>query len=178
LAAIKRARESDPLNLRINALEARMLHYAGRSDEAVEKARQTLELDPNYWFAHMWASAAYTEKGMFAEAVAAVHQARQLWRTGSHASAFEGYTLARWGKQAEARQMLAEMIYRSTDAVSGEAETNGREGIRNSAESPHTTAYLDTARTQHWHARSASRRKSVHELHSNRLGPSTSTAVI
>lgn len=110
LAAIKRARESDPLNLRINTLEARMLIYAGRLDEALAKTQQTLELDPNYWFAHLWASAAYTEKGMFAEAIASARQARQLWRAGSHAPAFEGYTLARWGKQAEARQVLTELL--------------------------------------------------------------------
>jgi tetratricopeptide (TPR) repeat protein len=110
LAAIKRARESDPLNLRINTLEARMLIYAGRLDEALAKTQQALELDPNYWFAYLWASAAYTEKGMFAEAIAAARQSRQLWGAGSHAPAFEGYALARWGKQAEARRVLMELL--------------------------------------------------------------------
>src|SRR5439155_27119409 len=70
LNEIKRARELDPLNLFIGAGEGQVLIQAGRLDEALASLQKTIELERNFWLAHMFASDAYTERGMFTEAIA------------------------------------------------------------------------------------------------------------
>src|SRR5438093_6924849 len=111
LAEVKRARELDPLNLRTNALEGQFLIHAGRADEALARLQKTFEMAPDYYFAHFFASSAYIEKGMFPEAIAEAQKARELsGPTNSHPVGFLGYALAKSGKQAEARAVLAELL--------------------------------------------------------------------
>jgi len=111
LAEVKRARELDPLNLRTNALEGQFLIHAGRADEALARLQKTFEMAPDYYFAHFFASSAYIEKGMFPEAIAEAQKARELsGPTNSHPVGFLGYALAKSGKQAEARAILAELL--------------------------------------------------------------------
>jgi TolB-like protein len=115
LAAIKRARELDPLNLRISVVEAQFLIYAGQIDEALFRSQKTLELDPNFWFARNYASSAYIEKGMYAEAINEARQARILNDGVTHPTAFLGYALAKSGKRAEARTELEALLKLSTE---------------------------------------------------------------
>ncbi len=114
LAEIKHARELDPLNLRIGALEGQFLTHAGQTDEALNRLQKTLELDPNFWLAHTFASAAYCEKGMYAEAITEARKARESTEV-SHPAAFLGYALAKSGKAAEARILLGELLKSSTE---------------------------------------------------------------
>jgi len=116
LAEVKRARELDPLNLRTNALEGQFLIHAGRANDALARLQKTFEMDPNYYFAHLFASSAYIDKGMFPEAIAQAQRARELsGPTNSHPMAFLGYALAKSGKQAEARAVLAELLKSSSE---------------------------------------------------------------
>jgi len=115
LAEIKRARELDPLNLRIGVVEAQFLIYAGQADEALFRSQKIFELDPDFSFAHSFASSAYIEKGMYPEAIAEARKGRVLSGGRSHAIAFEGYALAKTGKQAEARAVLDELLKLSTE---------------------------------------------------------------
>jgi tetratricopeptide (TPR) repeat protein len=115
LAAIKRARELDPLSLRINSIEGQFLTFAGQTDEALSRLKKTIELDPNFWFAHNFASSAYIEKGMYTEAIAEARKARELSGLSTHPTAFLGYALAKSGKQAEARTELAALLKLSTE---------------------------------------------------------------
>ena len=116
LAEVKRARELDPLNLRTNALEGQFLIHAGRADEALARLQKTFEMAPDYYFAHFFASSAYIEKGMFPEAIAEAQKARELsGPTNSHPMGFLGYALAKSGKQAEARALLAELLKASNE---------------------------------------------------------------
>jgi serine/threonine protein kinase len=105
LENIKRAREFDPLHLRINALEGQFLAHAGRSDEALERLEKTLELEPRFWLGHLFSSSAYTSKGMYDEAIESAVKAREF-SGSSHPTAFLGYALAKSGKEAEARREL------------------------------------------------------------------------
>src|SRR5205807_9746310 len=93
LAEVKRARELDPLDLRINGLEAQFLVHAGKPDEALGLLQKYLELNPNNWFFHMFASSAYTEKGMFAEAVVEASKARELNSANSQPAAHLAYAV-------------------------------------------------------------------------------------
>lgn len=114
LAKIKRARELDPLNLRINAIEGMLLYYAGQNDEAIDRLQKTLELDPNYRLALMIAARAYIEKGMYAEAIDATRRARDI-SLSSEPIAYESYALAKSGREAEAQTELDELLKASTE---------------------------------------------------------------
>jgi len=115
LAEIKRARELDPLNLRTNALEGRFLVLAGRTDEGLARLQRTIQLEPNYFLAHLFASGAYIEQGMYAEAVAEATRARDLSGGNAEAIATIGYALAISGKRDEARGVLDELKKRTTE---------------------------------------------------------------
>ncbi|MEO6051759.1 MAG: winged helix-turn-helix domain-containing protein, partial [Pyrinomonadaceae bacterium] len=113
IAEIKRARELDPLNLRTRSLEAQFLSQAGQPDEALDRLQNTFELDPNFWLAHQFAASAYIDKGMYPEAMIEAQKAGKLTDT-SHPAAFIAYALAKFGKQADARVVLDELLKLST----------------------------------------------------------------
>jgi tetratricopeptide (TPR) repeat protein len=115
LAEIKRARELDPLSSRNNALEGQFLLHAGQTDEALARLQKTFDLEPNFWLAHLFAASAYIEKGMFPEAVAEARKAREISGVSTHPIAFEGYALAKSGKRAEAKGLLAKLLKLSTE---------------------------------------------------------------
>ncbi|HEY3137718.1 MAG TPA: protein kinase [Blastocatellia bacterium] len=116
LAEMRRARELDPLSLRINANEGQFLIHAGQPDEGLARLQKAFELDPRFWLAHLFASSAYIEKGMFAEAVAEARKARDFSGASTHHPvAFLSYALAKSGKQAEARAELEGLLKLSTE---------------------------------------------------------------
>jgi len=78
LAAIRKARDIDPLNLVINADIGAILCYAGRYDEAIEQLHKTLELDPNFSMAHAQLGVAYWGKGMYKESLGPLLRAVEL----------------------------------------------------------------------------------------------------
>ena len=109
IAMGKRARELDPLSLITNSLEAQFNFYGGRYDEAISRLKKTLELEPTFWHPHLILSMVYTEKGMFAEAVAEADRAAKLAGVNVQAMSMKGYALAKSGKLAEARAVLADL---------------------------------------------------------------------
>ena len=109
IAMGKRARELDPLSLITNSLEGQFNFYGGRYDEAILRLQKTLELEPTFWHPHLILSMVYTEKGMFAEAVAEADQASKLAGGNVQALSMKGYALAKSGKLAEARAVLSEL---------------------------------------------------------------------
>src|SRR5439155_20831294 len=86
------------------------LPHAGQTDEAINSLQRTLELDPNYRLAHVFAARAYSEKGMFGEAVAEASKGRGLSAVSSERIAFGAYALEKSGKVAEAQAALDELI--------------------------------------------------------------------
>jgi TolB-like protein/DNA-binding winged helix-turn-helix (wHTH) protein/Tfp pilus assembly protein PilF len=110
LAEIKRARELEPTETRINALEGMFLNYAGQTDQALARLQNAFDLDPNFWLAHVFASSAYIDKGMFAEAAAEARTATELSGASTFPSALLGYALAKLGKKAEAEALLKDLL--------------------------------------------------------------------
>jgi DNA-binding winged helix-turn-helix (wHTH) protein/TolB-like protein/Tfp pilus assembly protein PilF len=105
LGEIRLARELNPVSLRTNALEGQILFFAGKSDEALDRLNQTIDLNPNFWLSQIFISRVYTEKGMHPEAVAAARKAAEI-SGNSQSEAYRAYALARWGKSSEARAVL------------------------------------------------------------------------
>src|SRR4029079_1627698 len=73
---ISLAAELDPVSQAILKDKGLAFYYDRQYDNAIEMARKTLELDPNYAAAHRLLSLAYQGKGLFNEAIAE----NQNWR--------------------------------------------------------------------------------------------------
>lgn len=69
VAEMKIAMEKEPLYLIQGANFAGVLMYARRFDEALEQAKKTYDLDPNFVGARSWLAHTYNTKGMYAEAL-------------------------------------------------------------------------------------------------------------
>ena len=110
LAEAKRARELEPLNLRINALEGQFLIYAGQVDAGMDRLRKTMELDPNYYVGRNFLAAGYIEKRMFPEAVAEARKAMDVSPGSTYAMALLAYILGQDGKTAEARAEAENLV--------------------------------------------------------------------
>ena len=73
-------------------------------------------MDPNYFLAHLMASTAYIEKGMYSDAISEARRAREIaGASGAHAEGFLGYALAKFGKEAEARSVLEGLLKSSAE---------------------------------------------------------------
>ena len=112
LFEIKLAKELDPVSLVTNALEGQILFFAEKPDESLDQLNKTIDLNPNFWLSHLFVSAVYIEKGMFAEAAAEARKAGDI-SGNSLSEAYRAYALAKWGKGAEARAVLDELLQQS-----------------------------------------------------------------
>jgi serine/threonine-protein kinase len=115
LAEGRLARELDPANLRINALEGQFLVFAGQPDAGLERLQKTVALDPAYVLAYNFMATAYIDKQMFSEAADAARKSLITTPDNGNAVSLLGYSLAREGKTSEARAVLDRMVKGSTD---------------------------------------------------------------
>ena len=106
----RRSRELDPLSGLINALEGQFLLHAGKTDEAITRLREALELDPGSRVAHLFAANAYIEKGLYAEGIDEAAKSRSLSPSNTQAIAVGGYAKARIGRKDQARDALEELL--------------------------------------------------------------------
>jgi DNA-binding winged helix-turn-helix (wHTH) protein/Tfp pilus assembly protein PilF len=115
LIEMKLARRLDPITLRNAALESQFLLHAGQTEEALDRLRKTVDLEPKFWLGHLLLSSTYIEKGMYTEAVAEADLAKESSGASNHPLAFKGYALAKAGKKAEAQLVLNELSRQSTE---------------------------------------------------------------
>ena len=107
----KRALELEPLSLVIN-FEVGLASYFSRSyDQAIGQFQKTLELDANFPPPYAFLAAAYEEKGMFEEAMAASRRAVTVTQGPPKALAMAGlaHIYAVSGRKTEALKILAEL---------------------------------------------------------------------
>lgn len=102
-----RARELDPLNAIFVALSSQIEHQAGDPVRAVELARRAIALEPDLWIGHMMLGQALERLDEPAAAIEALSVAGRLSDQNSKSLSLRGYILARAGRQAEAREVLA-----------------------------------------------------------------------
>jgi serine/threonine-protein kinase len=115
IAEARRAAELDPLALITNAIEGHVLHYAGRDVEATARLRATLDLDENFWIAHLFLGKVHLARNELQDALAEFEKARTLSAANSEAVSMIGYTRARLDDRKGAEAALAELRDRSAD---------------------------------------------------------------
>ena len=104
----KIALELDPLSLPLNGNVARALYIAGRYDEAIKLAEKNLELAPDFFFTHWVLGVSYRQSGNLEKAL--FHLSKTVSVSGIFAMKGDlGVALAMAGKEAEARELLAEL---------------------------------------------------------------------
>jgi tetratricopeptide (TPR) repeat protein len=86
-----------------------------RTDDAITRLRDAIELEPRSRVAHLFAARAYIEKGLFDDAAAEAAAARGLGPSNTQAIALEVHANARRGKHTEAKTALAELLRLSRD---------------------------------------------------------------
>lgn len=109
-AEIARALQLDPLSLIVNVDAGETLYWAREPDQAIERMRRALELDPNFAAARAALGKAYEQKKNFAEAIVQFELASRLTGDNSKMSALRAHALALAGRRAEAGQELARLL--------------------------------------------------------------------
>ena len=103
----KRALEIDSLSLESNRYLAMVFYYSHKYDRAIEQARLTLDLDPEYDRARFILGLAYVEKGMLTEAITELEKVEKL--PPNQKPGALGYANAIAGRTVEAREILADL---------------------------------------------------------------------
>lgn len=112
---VQRARELDPLSLITNTLEAGYLLACGRRAETDERMRRVLEIDPDFWIAHLTLASFHLADKAPEKAIEALQRAQQACEGEStQPTALLGLLLARSGRVEEARAELARLRLLST----------------------------------------------------------------
>jgi TolB-like protein/DNA-binding winged helix-turn-helix (wHTH) protein/Tfp pilus assembly protein PilF len=110
---IKKARDLDPLSISINASFGWRLYLAREYDRAIAQLHETLEMDPNYEWAHLILGQAYEEKGEFAPAIEELKKAVELAHGSPLMTSALAHAYARSGNSAEAMALMAQLQARS-----------------------------------------------------------------
>ena len=105
-AAMRRARELDPLDAIHHALSAQVAFQARDFPASLGHARQAVVLDPQLWIGYVMLGQAYERMGEADLALEALADAGRLSGGNSKTIALRGYILARAGRTAEAEGVL------------------------------------------------------------------------
>jgi TolB-like protein/Flp pilus assembly protein TadD len=112
MAEVKRAYELDPVSSIIHSDLGGVNFMARRYDEAIKQLRSTVEIDPEFYFAHRYLGMALELKGDTGGAIAEYKKALEL-NDDPSGLAFIAHAEASVGHQSEARALLAQL----TDAA-------------------------------------------------------------
>src|SRR6202035_4052321 len=111
-----------PLSLTISADIADALCVARRYDEAVQKSKKILEMDPSFAIGHYELGQALVQKHVYDEAIVEFQRAIEL---SGHSGAFDsylGYTYAISGRKEEALKIVDDLQARHDQNPSADAD--------------------------------------------------------
>jgi tetratricopeptide (TPR) repeat protein len=114
--ALEEARRTlalDPTSLIIQSHHGFINFFAHRYDDAIRESQKTLRLDPNFFAARRYMGLSYTQKGMHAQAIAEFEKAVVSGGGSPILKAEYAHSLARAGKEDEARRLLNELLEQS-----------------------------------------------------------------
>lgn len=109
LAELQKARDLDPLSLIINTNLGLNSYWARRYDLAIEQLDRVLELEPNFFRAHLHLGMCYERKRMYPEALAEFEKARSI-SENSWTLAGLGQCHASFGARAVAEKFLDQLL--------------------------------------------------------------------
>jgi TolB-like protein/DNA-binding winged helix-turn-helix (wHTH) protein/tetratricopeptide (TPR) repeat protein len=104
---VQRAREMDPFSPMTHAISSQVAFQARQYSDALSYARQAILLDNEFWIGHITAAQALVALERVDEALASIDRASRLSGGNIKALSLKGYVLARTGRPAEAREVLA-----------------------------------------------------------------------
>jgi DNA-binding winged helix-turn-helix (wHTH) protein/Tfp pilus assembly protein PilF len=108
-AAIRRARELDPLYVMHQSLSSQIAFAARDFPAALQFARQAIAVDPEFWIAQVHLAQVYIELGENHLALAALNHPGKFG-VNSKVIALRGYVFARLGRTEEARAVLNTLL--------------------------------------------------------------------
>jgi TolB-like protein/DNA-binding winged helix-turn-helix (wHTH) protein len=108
-ASMARARELDPLDALTWALSAQVAYQGRDLPAATTFARRAIALDPQLWIGYMQLAQAHDAAGEPDLALEVLADAERLADGNSKVSSLRGYVLARRGRTAAARVVLASL---------------------------------------------------------------------
>jgi len=114
-AVMRRARELEPLNALVHAMSSQMAFQGRDYPRALEHARQSIVLDPEFWIGYMQSGQVYEQLGKPDLALDAFNNAARFSGGNTKAISHRGHVLAGSGRPDEAREIL-----KTLEAVSRE----------------------------------------------------------
>jgi tetratricopeptide (TPR) repeat protein len=102
-AEMRRAREADPISPLIKASEGLVLYQACRYVEALEEARQNIQMNPEFFPPHRLLGMVHIQQGGYAEAIDDLQEALRLQKD-SFCLGRLGYAYARAGRNSDATE--------------------------------------------------------------------------
>ncbi|MDQ3743851.1 MAG: tetratricopeptide repeat protein [Acidobacteriota bacterium] len=109
LAEFRSAQSLDPLSLYTNLTMGAPYFYSRQYEKAAEQYRKVIEMNPDFWLAHLWLARTYEQEGRYEDALDELQKVSK--NTGANAAEVSdrGCVYALAGKTAEARAALAEL---------------------------------------------------------------------
>jgi DNA-binding winged helix-turn-helix (wHTH) protein/tetratricopeptide (TPR) repeat protein len=108
--AIRRARELDPLLAVHQALSSQVAFSGREYSEAVQFARQSIVVDPEFWVGHLQLAQALEQLGQNDQALEALTSAGRFSGGNSKVVSLRGYIFAKLGRADEAREVLRTLV--------------------------------------------------------------------
>jgi tetratricopeptide (TPR) repeat protein len=106
LVEIKRAQSQDPLSPIINANAAWCFYLARDYEAAIQQARSTLDLHPEFLVAHEYLGQAYVEESRTTEAVVEFQKVIEASRNGASGRSLLAYAYGRSGNSTQALAII------------------------------------------------------------------------
>lgn len=104
------ARELDPLSPLVNTITAGFLANDRRGDEARALLNRVLEMDPDFWVAHLMRGGSALGAGNYPAAIAEFTLAKENSGGSMQAVSMLGYTLAKSGDRTGAQRILDDTL--------------------------------------------------------------------
>ena len=109
LAEFRGAQSLDPLSLYTNLTMGAPYFYSRQYEKAAEQYRKVIEMNPDFWLAHLWLAKTYEQEGRYDDALDELQKVSKNAGANAAEVSDRGYVYALAGKTAEARAMLAEL---------------------------------------------------------------------
>jgi serine/threonine protein kinase/tetratricopeptide (TPR) repeat protein len=109
LVETKRAQELEPLSLIINLNLAELYMLKGDVPASIEQTQRTIDLDPNWYYAHQDMALLCLEQGRNADAVSEAVKSVEMSNRETFPLGVLGFVYARTGKRAEAVAIIGEL---------------------------------------------------------------------